>query len=107
MPIYQYLCNGCGYQAEYLVSKVGEIPAGCKECSNADLLRVLQGQIFGIGRSHKSSSERNTQENVNASSLPIEVMIELPAVVIQTVGDKVVGLGVITSKPEKNYKDLN
>ena len=107
MPIYQYLCNECGHQADYLVSKVGEVPVGCKACSSADLLKVIHGQIFGIGSSSKSSSERIVQQDTTSSSGTIEVVVELPALIVRTLENRVVGFSVITSEPEKDYGDMN
>ena len=55
MPVYQYLCNECGSQADYLVPKVGQAPDGCKQCNSPELLRVMSGQVFGIGKSSKKT----------------------------------------------------
>ena len=89
MPIYQYLCNECGHQADYLVRTVGEVPVGCMECSSTDLLKVLHGQIFGIGRS--KANERSQQ--------PIPSSIGEPVAVIF--------LDIIVQRSAKEYKDMN
>lgn len=40
MPLYDYLCRGCGHEFEALVRAGGDAPA-CPECHSADLERLL------------------------------------------------------------------
>lgn len=89
MPIYQYLCNECGHQADYLVRNVGEMPVGCMECSSTDLLRVLHGQIFGIGSS--KNKERIQQQLPPSIGEPVAVVF----------------LDIIVQRSAKDYKNMN
>jgi len=43
MPIYQYHCNDCNRQEDYLVG-MSDSPNGCSDCGSKDITRVLAGQ---------------------------------------------------------------
>lgn len=48
MPIYEYRCDHCGYQKEYL-QKVSDTPkTDCPECGQASLRKLLSAAGFQL-----------------------------------------------------------
>jgi putative FmdB family regulatory protein len=45
MPIYEYVCNGCGKKFEYLVRGVSDA-ARCPGCESRDLRKLISGFAF-------------------------------------------------------------
>ena len=43
MPIFEYRCNGCGHEFEFLVLPNAPRTPACPECAGADLEKVLSG----------------------------------------------------------------
>ncbi len=55
MPIYEYLCNGCGGEFEELVLSMGSDVA-CKMCDSSDLTKIMSGFSVKSGNSSDMSS---------------------------------------------------
>ena len=43
MPIFEYTCNACGHQFEFLKLPPATTEPSCPACQSADLTRVLSG----------------------------------------------------------------
>lgn len=43
MPIFEYECNACGHQFEFLVLPASKDGPACPECHSADLEKQLSG----------------------------------------------------------------
>lgn len=48
MPIYEYLCEGCGHQLEMLQSAAESPLQRCPNCNEDTLLRVISGAAFHL-----------------------------------------------------------
>jgi putative FmdB family regulatory protein len=43
MPIFEYRCNACGHEFEFLLLPTAPKTAACPECASGDLEKVLSG----------------------------------------------------------------
>ena len=67
MPIYRFACNECGFEGDYLVSRVGDTPEGCKECTDVNLTRTFNGQTFAtINASARITTEGDLEKCIHA-----------------------------------------
>ena len=67
MPIYDYLCRGCGHEFEGLVQKEIEIP-NCPSCHGNDLERLLSmPSVHSEARKERSMKAARTRDKVQAT----------------------------------------
>ncbi|PIX74052.1 MAG: FmdB family transcriptional regulator, partial [Rhodocyclales bacterium CG_4_10_14_3_um_filter_68_10] len=48
MPIYEYRCNACGFQKEYLRKRTDAPLTECPECGGATLEKMLSAGSFQL-----------------------------------------------------------
>ncbi len=63
MPIYEYRCEDCGHQFEYLL--IGKEEVTCPKCKSKNLSRLISACKFSFGA---ESGRSNTSIKANSCS---------------------------------------
>ncbi|HIJ72290.1 MAG TPA: zinc ribbon domain-containing protein [Planctomycetes bacterium] len=53
MPIFEYKCNKCGHEMEFLEKGNSKKKHVCKKCGGSDMKKLFSG--FSVGRSDSTS----------------------------------------------------
>ena len=66
MPIFEYVCNGCGHQFEFLKLPAATTVPSCPACQSADLTRQLSGFALSTAQLTKSRAQTARKQQLDS-----------------------------------------